>query len=95
MPGNWIAGAVKHKGALRKELGAKPGQPIPKAKLANAAKAPGKEGKRARLAETLEGMHGKQAAPKHDPKTMSYAAGKKEPVKTDRGDFAFRKNGRG
>lgn len=31
--------------------------------------------------------------PKHDPKTMSYAAGKTEPIKTDRGEFAFRKNG--
>lgn len=52
----WIAGAIKKKGALRKELGAKPGQPIPAKKLAKAAKAPGKLGQRARLAETLKGM---------------------------------------
>ena len=94
MLGNWIAGAVKHKGALRKELGAKPGQPIPQAKLAKAAKAPGKEGQRARLAETLEGMH-KSTPPKHNPKTMSYKPTQKEPISTDRGEFAFRKNGGG
>lgn len=50
---NFIQGAIKHPGALRAELGAKPGKPIPKAKLEKAAKAPGTLGKRARLAETL------------------------------------------
>ena len=55
---NWIAGAIKpeNKGALRAELGAKPGKPIPAAKLAAAAKKPGKIGQRARLAQTLRGM---------------------------------------
>jgi hypothetical protein len=53
---NWIAGAIGKKGALRKELGAKPGKPIPAAKLAAAAKKPGVIGKRARLAETLKGF---------------------------------------
>lgn len=53
---NWIADAVKRPGALRKELGAKPGKPIPAKKLAAAAKAPGKLGQRARLAQTLRGM---------------------------------------
>lgn len=53
---NWIADAIKKPGALRKELGAKAGKPIPSAKLAAAAKKPGKVGKRARLAETLKGM---------------------------------------
>ena len=53
---NWIAGAIKKPGALRKELGAKPGKPIPAKKLAAAAKKPGKLGQRARLAETLKGM---------------------------------------
>ena len=53
----FIAAATsKNKGALRKELGAKKGQPIPAAKLAAAAKAPGKLGQRARLAETLRAM---------------------------------------
>jgi len=53
---NWIAGAIKKPGALRKELGVKEGEKIPAKKLAAAAKKPGKEGQRARLAETLKGM---------------------------------------
>jgi len=53
---NWIKDAIKKPGALRKELGAKPGKPIPASKLAAAAKKPGKIGKRARLAETLKGL---------------------------------------
>jgi hypothetical protein len=53
---NWIAGAIKHKGALRKELGVKEGKTIPAKKLAAAAKKPGKLGQRARLAETLKGL---------------------------------------
>ena len=53
---NWIAGAIKKPGALRKELGAKKGQPIPAKKIAAAAKKPGKLGQRARLAETLKGL---------------------------------------
>lgn len=51
---NWIAEAIGKKGALRKELGAKPGKSIPAGKLAAAAKKPGVIGKRARLAETLK-----------------------------------------
>ena len=54
---NWIAGAIKHPGALHKELGVAKGKKIPAKKLAAAAKKPGKEGKRARLAETLKKMH--------------------------------------
>jgi hypothetical protein len=53
---NWIAGAIKKPGALRKELGVKKGEKIPAKKLAAAAKKPGKEGQRARLAETLKGL---------------------------------------
>ena len=52
----WIQGAIKHPGALRKELGVKKGQKIPAKRLAAAAKKPGTEGKRARLAETLRGF---------------------------------------
>ncbi len=55
--GNWIAGAIKHPGALRKALGAKPGKPIPAAKLAKAAKGKGVTAKRARLAKTLRQLH--------------------------------------
>jgi hypothetical protein len=53
----WIQNAIKKPGALRKELGIKAGEKIPAKKLAAAAKKPGKEGKRARLAETLKKLH--------------------------------------
>ena len=53
---NWISGAIKKPGALRKELGVKKGEKVPAKKLAAAAKKKGKEGQRARLAETLKGF---------------------------------------
>ena len=56
MAEKWIQKAISRPGALRKELGAKAGKPIPAKKLAKAAKAPGKLGQRARLAETLKKM---------------------------------------
>jgi len=56
MTEKWIQKAIKKPGALRAELGAKPGKPIPEKKLATAAKKPGKLGQRARLAETLKGL---------------------------------------
>lgn len=52
----WIQGAIKKPGALHKELGVPEGKKIPAKKLEKAAKAGGKEGKRARLAETLKGF---------------------------------------
>jgi hypothetical protein len=55
----WISGAIKHPGALHKQLGVPAGQKIPAKKLAKAASAPGKLGQRARLAETLKGMRKK------------------------------------
>ena len=57
---NWIAGAIKKPGALRRELGVKKGEKIPAKKLAAAAKKPGVEGKRARLAETLKKLSKKK-----------------------------------
>lgn len=57
---NWIAGAIKHPGALHRELGVKEGEKIPARRLASAAKKPGVEGRRARLAETLRGLHHKK-----------------------------------
>ena len=57
-PANWIKGAIKKPGSLRKALGAKEGQPIPAKKLAAASKKPGIMGKRARLAETLKKLKG-------------------------------------
>jgi len=56
MAEKWIQKAIKKPGALRSELGVKKGKTIPAAKLAKAAKAPGKEGQRARLAQTLKGL---------------------------------------
>ena len=56
MAEKWIQKAIKKPGALRSQLGAKPGQPIPAKKLAAAAKKPGKVGQRAKLAQTLKGF---------------------------------------
>jgi len=52
----WIQKAIKKPGALKKSLGVKKGETIPAGKLAKAAKAPGKMGQRARLAQTLKGL---------------------------------------
>lgn len=52
----WIAGAVKKKGALHKNLGVPQGKKIPESKLNAAAKEKGKIGKEARLAKTLKGF---------------------------------------
>ena len=54
--GKWIQSAIKHKGALHKQLGVKAGEKIPAKKLEKAAEKGGKLGQRARLAETLKGM---------------------------------------
>lgn len=53
----WIAGAIKHPGALHKELGVKKGEKIPESKLKKAehSKNPTLK-KRAVLAETLKGF---------------------------------------
>ena len=62
MAGKWVQKVVSGikkrgtKGALRKQLGAKKDEPIPKRKLADAAKKSGKLGKRARLAVTFKEM---------------------------------------
>lgn len=53
---NWIAGAIKKKGALHEQMGVPKGKKIPGKALAKAAKAPGKLGQRARLAQTLKGF---------------------------------------
>jgi hypothetical protein len=53
MAEKWIQKAVKKPGALHKELGVPEGKKLPKKKLDEAAKKPGKLGQRARLAETL------------------------------------------
>ena len=53
----WIQKAIKHPGALHKELGVPKGKKIPAKKLDAAAKKGGKLGKRARLAKTLKSLH--------------------------------------
>jgi hypothetical protein len=60
MAGNWIAGAIRHPGALHEDLGVPKGQTIGHQRLLAASKQPGVVGQRARLALTLEGMHGKK-----------------------------------
>lgn len=52
----WIQKAIKKPGALKSALGVKKDKTIPAGKLAKAAKAPGKLGQRARLAQTLKKM---------------------------------------
>ena len=56
---NWISGAIKKPGALRKSLGVKAGEKIPAKKLEKAAEKGGKMGQRARLAQTLGKMRKK------------------------------------
>jgi len=57
MAEKWIQKAIKKPGALHKELGVPAGKKIPAAKVAKAAKKPGKTGQRARLAQTLGKMN--------------------------------------
>lgn len=60
MKEKWIAGAIKHKGALRKALDVKDGEKIPASKLKKAEHSENpKMRKRAVLAETLKKMHKK------------------------------------
>ena len=56
MAEKWIQKAIKKPGALKSALGVKKDEKIPAKKLATAAKAPGKMGQRARLAQTLKGL---------------------------------------
>ena len=57
MAKNWIQKAIKHKGALHKELGVPAGKKIPAKKLAKAAKSSNtKLAQRANLAKTLRGI---------------------------------------
>lgn len=55
----WIKGAIEDKGGLHTSLGIKQGKNIPESKKRAAAKKPGKVGKQARLALTLEKLRKK------------------------------------
>lgn len=58
MAKKWIQKAIKHPGALRKALHAKPGKLIPKSKIKKAEHSKNPTlAKRAQLAETLGKMH--------------------------------------
>lgn len=54
---NFIAKAIKHPGSLHRQMHVPMGQKIPAKRLAAAAQKGGKLGARARLAETLKGLH--------------------------------------
>ncbi len=54
MAKDFIAGAIKKPGSLRKALGVKKGKDIPQKALNKAAKAKGKLGQKARFAKFLD-----------------------------------------
>ncbi len=56
MAKNWIAGAIKHPGALHEQMGVPAEKAIPAGRLRAAAKKKGTLGRRARLAMILKGM---------------------------------------
>lgn len=58
---NWIKGAIKHKGALHRELGVPEGEKIPDKKMAKAAKSKNpKIKKQVALAKTLSKLRKKK-----------------------------------
>ena len=58
MAEKWIQSAIKHPGALHKQMGVPEGKKIPRGKLNKAAHSDNPLlAKRANLAKTLEGMH--------------------------------------
>jgi hypothetical protein len=57
MAKNWIAGAIKHPGALHRSLGVPQGQKIPAKKLSKATHSSNPTvARRANLAKTLQGF---------------------------------------
>ena len=57
MANKWIQKAIKHPGALHKELGVKKGEKIPEKKLEKASHSKNKTlARRANLAKTLSGL---------------------------------------
>lgn len=59
MAEKWIQKAIKHPGALHRQMGVPQGEKIPSGKLRKAAAAGGTLGRRARLAMTLKKMNKK------------------------------------
>lgn len=74
MAKNWIAGAIKHKGALHSMLNVPQGQKIPASKLASAAKSSNPLlKKRAILAKTLKKMHKGKGGPGFPARKIAYS----------------------
>ena len=60
MKKKWIEEATENKGGLHKSLHVPMGKKIPEEMIEEAAKKPGKLGRQARLAKTLEKMRNKK-----------------------------------
>jgi hypothetical protein len=74
--GKWIQGAIKHPGALHKELHVPAGEKIPAKKLEKAAHSSNpKLAKRANLAKTLKRMHHKNGGAANEVDGSSYTGG--------------------
>jgi len=73
MAEKWIQGAIRHPGALHRQLGVPEGRNIPKSKIAAAAKKGGTLGRRGRLAQTLSKMRKRKK-----PKSWAENLGKKK-----------------
>ena len=71
---DWISGAIKKPGALKRELGVPEDETIPASKLKAAAKKGGKLGQRARLAVTLKGLNKEEV--EIEESGVGYEAGK-------------------
>jgi hypothetical protein len=56
-PKKWMSGLHLKEGALHRELGIPAGKKIPESTLESAAHAPGKKGRRARLALVFKHAH--------------------------------------
>ncbi len=80
---NWISKAIKHPGALHRQLGIKAGHKIPAGTLFNAAKKGGVMGSRARLAETLKGFKHKMVEGSKEDKAYDKKRNIKEGSKRD------------
>lgn len=75
MAKKWLKGAVKHPGALHKDLGVPEGEKIPADKLEAATHSDNPTvAKRAHLAETMKGFHHGE----HKPEMASRLYGKKK-----------------
>ena len=71
MAKDWIKGAIRHPGALHKELHVPQGEKIPEKKLEKAAHSENSTTRhRAQLAETLKGMRHGKAADRYNHKTV-------------------------